>query len=373
MRRGGERVRRWFVAGGCLAVAALVVGCSTTTNVSTPGPAGSNQPAGSSAAPTTSTGPSGAGTTIAPVATRSPGCDNNVDGAVTVSTHVDQALTSSGVGRTYKWYVPAGPSSSPRPLVVDLHGYAEGHVIHTAMSNFAATAEKENILLATPSGTGTVAYWNAVPSATGPADLQFLSDLIDDMGRLFCVDPTRVFMTGLSNGAFMSSLIACRLSAKVAAIAPVAGLRYPKDCAPGRAVPIVAFHGTDDQFVSYDGSWGAKAQELEFDEQTAKDFEGLDFAPIPATLEKWATAQGCATPAVESEVSASVKLVKYSDCRDGSVVELYVVQGGGHSWPGSAFSETIVNAVGPTTMEIDANELMWEFFEAHPLPSARTG
>jgi len=365
-----------------VAVAMLVVlvlaSCSSTSPPTSTPPtssttSGSSAPAGRESSPAATAAPGTAstnGSTPPPAAVpskASPGCLADRPKPVTAE-HVDVTLSSAGETRTYKRYVPAvADTNAPSPLVIDLHGYSEGNAVHTAMSGLAALADKEGFVLSTPLGAGAIPFWNAVPAAGLRDDVQFLEDLIDDLGHQLCIDLARVFVTGLSNGAFMSSLVACRLADKVAAVAPVAGLRRPDDCKPARPVPIVAFHGTADQFVTYDGSAGPAAANLPLNDETKAAFEGLRFTAIPDTLAAWAADEGCAATPIEDEVSASVKLIRYEGCRGGSIVELYAVEGGGHSWPGSAFSRSIERVVGPTTFEIDANQLMWAFFEAHPL------
>lgn len=277
-------------------------------------------------------------------------------------------MTSSGVSRTYKQYLPASYTVSPTPLIIDLHGYTEGNAVHAVNSNLGATAEKDGFIVVTPQGNGKIPYWNAVPTPGAPDDLRFISDLIDEVGKNVCIDPARVFLTGYSNGAFMSSLAACRLADKVAAIAPIAGLRWPDGCNPSRPMPIVAFHGTADPLVHYDGSPSDAAAKLPTDAESKKNLmDGLTFAPLEDNLKKWATNESCTPDPSTTPVTDHVKLLKYTGCKNGSVVEMYVIDGGGHTWPGSAFSATIANVVGPTTMEIDANDLMWKFFEEHPL------
>ena len=68
-------------------------------------------------------------------------------------------------------------------------------------------------------------------------------------------------------------------------------------------------------------------------------------------------------------VADDVELQAGVDCPAGAEVQLYVVEGGGHTWPGSEFDTRIEPIVGAVTMSISANELMWEFFEEHPLPA----
>jgi polyhydroxybutyrate depolymerase len=374
-RRGASTARKISAVAG-LAIVLVASACSSTNNGTG---STSSSSASTSATSTSAVGAPGssvaspgssapAGTTPAALPARSKGCLIDVPPPV-AGEHVDTELTSAGVKRSYKRYFPKTTQGSAMPLVVDLHGYSEGNAVHTAMSNLGALADKEGFLLVTPLGTGAIPFWNAVPAAGLPDDVQFISEVIDDASAHFCVDPSRVYVAGLSNGAFMSSLVACKLADKVAAIAPVAGLRWPDGCQPSRPVPIVAFHGTADTFVSYDGTPGAAAANLPLNDETKKAFEHLTFLPIPETLAKWATDEGCADKPAEEKVSASVKLIRYDGCNGGSTVELYVVDGGGHAWPGSDFSKSIERVVGPTTFEIDANALMWAFFKDHPLPA----
>ena len=72
---------------------------------------------------------------------------------------------------------------------------------------------------------------------------------------------------------------------------------------------------------------------------------------------------------MEEQVTQNVRLVRYQDCDEGATVELYAIDGGGHQWPGARFELPVPN-FGTATHEISANDLMWDFFEAHPLPAA---
>ncbi len=176
-----------------------------------------------------------------------------------------------------------------------------------------------------------------------------------------------MYVAGLSNGAFLTSLVACRLADKVAAVAAVAGLQMPSDCSPSRPVPILAIHGTADQFVAFDGGPNVALSSLPWNAESTRAFSGLPFAPVTDALGEWATINGCAKPPRDERVSPSVTVVRYDECREGSAVELFVVDGGGHTWPGSAFSKASESVLGNTTDEINADEVIWQFFDAHPL------
>jgi polyhydroxybutyrate depolymerase len=204
----------------------------------------------------------------------------------------------------------------------------------------------------------------------GGPDLAFIGALLDTVETSVCIDEARVFVAGLSNGAMMTSAIACELADRVAAVAPVAGLSAFDGCHPSRPVPIIAFHGTADGFVAYDGGYGASVAQLPAPDGSGRTLGDLGVLAgagppsIPANLATWAALDGCtdATPS-ETAVTGDVALIAYATCP----VELYRVAGGGHAWPGSAFSAAVANIVGPTTMSISADELMWAFFQAHPL------
>jgi polyhydroxybutyrate depolymerase len=298
----------------------------------------------------------------------SPGCRQpGAEPAPTRSRHVDVSLRSSDLDRSYKQYVPSSYDATPTPLVIDLHGYLSGADGQAMMSNFGAFSENAGFVVATPQGNGPLPYWNAVPHPDLPDDVQFVSDVIDDMSSRLCIDLTRVYVAGLSNGAFLASLVACRLADKVAAVAAVAGLQMPADCAPSRPVPILAIHGTADQFVTFDGSPNVALSSLAWNAESTRAFSGLPFVPVTDAAGEWATINGCASPPRDEPVSASVMVVRYDECRDGSAVELFVVDGGGHTWPGSAFSKASESVLGQTTDEINADEVIWKFFVAHPM------
>jgi polyhydroxybutyrate depolymerase len=178
----------------------------------------------------------------------------------------------------------------------------------------------------------------------------------------------------------MTSAMACQYSDRIAAVAPVAGVRTIEGCRPERPVPVVAFHGTADGFVDYDGGFGEEALDLPAPDGSGRtlrdtltpeqrDRPADPNAAIPNIMAAWAKRNGCRPSSEETPVAADVTEVAY-DCPPDAATELYRVTDGGHAWPGSSFSVAIEGIVGRTTMNIDANEIMWKFFVAHPLTDA---
>jgi polyhydroxybutyrate depolymerase len=285
------------------------------------------------------------------------------------------------------------------PLVVDFHGYSEGAEIHVSMSGLSAFGDQQGFITLTPQGRGRVPLWD---TTSGGQDLTFVGDLLDEAEDSLCVDTNRIYVTGLSNGAFMTSAVACQYADRVAAVAPVAGIRDIEGCDPSRPVPVVAFHGTADRFLEFEGGPGPAVADLPApdgsdrslaDAQTSGDdgetgetgdagetgdegdegersVTGADPAPddpsVPEVVAHWADRNGCDAEPEAEEVADDVRIDVYS-CPPGADVELYRIIDGGHTWPGSDFSASIESIVGKTTMSISANEVMWDFFEEHPL------
>jgi poly(3-hydroxybutyrate) depolymerase len=299
-------------------------------------------PAPVGAAPAATTTPAAAtGTSATPPAAPSAGCGTSdaPPGDLTVTT------TSGGVDRTYIRHVPPGhDGTAPVPLVIALHGLGEGSVLHQQTTEYAPRADANGFAVVYPQALGSPAAWNL--SATSP-DLTFVEDVLDEVEASLCLDTNRIFLSGFSLGAMLTSQLMCGpMSERVAAAAPVAGMRDPAGCAPERPVPAITFHGTVDNWVP--------------------------FASAPPAAAAWAARNGCdATPtvtAVPGDDVVTIDRVAYV-CPDDADVELYEITSGGHAWPGSAFSRAIEAAVGYTTFAISASDLIWSFFEEHPLPA----
>jgi polyhydroxybutyrate depolymerase len=327
-------------AGLIIGLVALLAACSSDSG-------------GAASGPTT--------TTTAPrtESTRSSGCGTSTVGAG--QTRVDLGD---------RWYLrhvpPAHDGTTPVPLVLDLHGYAEGATLHTAFSGLGPYGDEKGFVTVTPQGRGAVPRWDA---AVDTEDTTFLEAVLDDAERALCIDLDRVYVAGMSMGAFMTSALVCTDADRFAAAAPVAGIRDVKGCAPSRPVPVVAFHGTDDQIVAYDGGYGPGVANLPNGAGGTIGPGAVDATKDEPSIEEitaaWAGRNRCKDDPSSDLVAADVTLLSWS-CPRGAEVELYRVEGGGHSWPGSALSRSAEQIVGHTTMSISATETMWAFFAAHP-------
>jgi polyhydroxybutyrate depolymerase len=274
-------------------------------------------------------------------------------------------------------YIVEAPSdedpSQPPPLVVDLHGYSETAAIQVDFTELGSYGAAKGFITVTPQVNEAVQHWVTTP---GSADQRFLIALIDHLEDTLCVNSRMVYVAGYSNGAFMASALACSDAGKIAAVATVAGIEATSTCHPTRRVPVIAFHGTADPFVPYKGGIGPAAKKLpapngqgtigsNFSSKIDQGIQQNDLA-IPVEEARWAARNGCSKPPRTSAAATGVTLIAYK-CPDNATVELYRENGDGHIWAGSEAMVAIASVVGKTTFSISANQLIWKFFEDHPL------
>lgn len=324
-------------------------------------------------------GADGGGTTATTAASGSraaPAPSAGCNGPATAQADLaESTMDVRGASRRYLLSSPAWEEGGdPLPLVLDFHGLAEGAEVHAGMTQLGPMGVEEGFVTVFPHGTGQPVRWDVEPSIEANADLAFVEALLERVEGERCVDTSRVYATGLSNGAMMSSVVACTMTDRLAAIAPVAGIAMPEGCEPSRPIPILTFHGTADPILLFNGGVGTGVLDSALGggggetTTTTMPPADIDGPGYPATVRQWAELNGCDEAPTDEDVTESVVLRTY-DCPADAPVEFYVVEGGGHSWPSSEFSKQIEQFVGPTTFDIDASALAWEFFQQFALPS----
>jgi polyhydroxybutyrate depolymerase len=194
------------------------------------------------------------------------------------------------------------------------------------------------------------------PDRRGIDDVGFLSALIGKLVGDFGIDPGRVYVTGLSAGAFMANRLACDRADLIAAVAPVAGtLGVNVPCNPSRPVSVLQTHGTADPVVPYDGG-----------PMTGRGGSS-DILSATAMSERWRQVDGCPGPAEDILPSTgdgtTTRRSTSSPCGAGTAVVLLSVDGGGHTWPSAP---DVLTTVGSTTHTFNASFASWQFFAAHP-------
>ena len=235
-------------------------------------------------------------------------------------------------------------------VVLNLHGYGSNARNQAAYSRLPQKADEAGFIVVTPDGAGTPQQWNNLQLDALPDDVAFIRRLLHHLETTLCIDSSRIYATGISNGSAFAQRLACLLPGRIAGVAAVAAFVYPAAVCGGQPpVPIIAFHGTADACVPYEGG------------VTACGRGNLPVPAVETSAENWARHNGCSLEPARSQVTEHVRAIAYSECAGNTAVVLYAVEGGGHTWPGSAN----VPRLGAVTGEIDATELMWEFFEAH--------
>jgi len=274
-----------------------------------------------------------------------------------------------GNERIYEQVVPASyDDSSPVPVVLNWHGLGSSGVEQVAFSDYAALAEAEGFIVIAPTGLPTGDdgrnSWELTPDQDPDRDdLAFANEVLDRVIESLCVDDTRVYTTGMSNGGYFSSVLVCEMSDRIAAAASVAALTHADDCDPPRTVPYIGFHGTDDEVVPYAGGGESSL--------TPGQIVPLFELKILDEFTEFAVEAGCDAQPVIAELSDEVTSFDFANCADGVAMTFYEIGGAGHTWPGSAVSLALSEALGlgVTTDEISASQTSWDFFEQYSLDS----
>ena len=268
----------------------------------------------------------------------SPGCQTGNLAAGSDRIEID----FDGMGRSYEIHAPPSyDGEDPVMLVLNFHGLASTGPLHQERSKMNATADARGFIVVYPNGYQT--SWNGgaccgKAADEGIDDVGFARAMIEDIGERACIDPKRIYATGMSNGGFMSHRLACEAADVIAAAAPVAGLLglEPGECNPSRPIPLLHMHGLEDTLVPYEG--------------------------VDESIETWAEKNGCTgTPSGETIGSATCET--RSDCSDGASVTLCSIENHGHCWP---LQETC--AWGPVAPDFPGNDVMLDFFESVELP-----
>lgn len=314
----------WAVMLGCTSDAAQPPG--TAADASSPG-------AGDAGDPLDPAGDAG-GTD--PAADGGPTPQPSCAGMSDISGNSVETVTVAGTPRQYRLHVPdAYDPTRPTAVVLNFHGLTSNASQQELYSGMARKSDEEGFIVVHPEGIG--ASWNGgyccgTASNTDVDDVGFVGAILDRLGETLCVDDRRVYATGMSNGGIMSHRLACDLSARIAAVAPVAGNDYTRSCAPSRAVPVMQFHGTADATVPYSGA--------------------------ETSIASWVSRNGCDPSPTVTFDQGSATCETYRGCEGQAEVTLCTIQGLGHVWPG---------AFGGGS-DIAATEAMWPFFAAHRLP-----
>ena len=294
----------------------------------------------------------------------------------TSDTNYSDSIIFGGLKRTYLIHIPSShDKTKSMPLLIALHGGGGTgrHMVKLTLGGFDKLSDKEGFVVVYPDGIGK--NWNDGRSGeeTGYRahkenidDVGFISALIDALIKKLDIDPKRVYVTGMSNGAIMSYRLACELTEKIAAIAAVAGNipqnLYPS-CSPSRPISVLAINNVNDPLMPWAG----------------KDITGpfglKKLGKVLSTAETirfWVNHNNCSlSPVITQEPDKDpkdgtrIRKEVYTNGKNETEVILYAIEGGGHTWPGG-YQYLNERIIGKTSRDLDANEVIWDFFKKHP-------
>jgi polyhydroxybutyrate depolymerase len=274
-----------------------------------------------------------------------------------------ERLRYDGRDRTYIVRAPAGIRTGERfPVVIALHGGGGNAANAEQMTGFTALVERERLIAVYPNGSGrlpnSLLTWNA-SHCCGFAmertidDVVFINALLDTLAARYPVDPRRIYVTGMSNGAMMSHRLGRELSTRIAAIAPVVGAVFGDEPASRGSVSALIINGLLDTSVPPNGGLSSGIG--------CDAWDGSPAAPNIAQAAYWATANGCDADPVREQRGAIVT-TRYR-CPEGTAVELVQLTDNGHAWPAGQRGSRRADAPAAS---YNATEAMWAFFKAHP-------
>jgi len=281
------------------------------------------------------------------------------------------SLGHGGRERSYRLHLPQGsaPPETGWPLVLVLHGGGGNARQMEKFSRFSRLADEQRFVVAYPEGVdrgwndGRVGEFNTA-HRDNVDDLGFLKAVVEDIAAQHRLDRRRIYATGISNGGFMSARLGADASEVFSAIAPVvAGLPrgWGERLQPALPVSVMVVQGTADPLVPYLGGWV----------QVFERRRGEILATEDSVL-RWREANGCQAPEVvealedrDLEDGCRATRYRYEGGRGQSAVELWKIEGGGHTWPGS-IQYLPKKMVGPVCRDFDATEAIWRFFQTHP-------
>lgn len=263
------------------------------------------------------------------------------------------SLKHDGVTRKFTVFIPPQYNGSKLlPVMLNFHGLSMSGGTQELLTGMHAQAAKSGFIAVHPNGRGIPQSWNGglccspASSLLKSKDVDFVRKVLDMIESKLCVDKKRIYATGISNGAYISYRLACELSDRIAAIAPVAGIQLISPCRPKRPMSVIAFHGTADAIVPFEGR------------------KIIGWPSVQDSVGFWVKHNGCRPQPKQVFSKGDTTCNEYSGCQGGTRVRLCVTKGGGHTWPGGF----PVPGLGVTTKDINATEVGWSFLSQSSLP-----
>ncbi|CAG7918993.1 unnamed protein product [Penicillium olsonii] len=301
---------------------------------------------------------------------KTPGCGKNIPSRWP-SAGSSASLNLPGTDRQYRLYIPANyDKNTPTAVYFSFHGASGTMKKQEALSQFSNPLFNPNGIAVYPDSKN--GYWLSNPNAdtSRPNDLDFTNDLLSHIEEKLCIDQSRIYSAGKSNGGGFTSVIACNatVGSRFAAFASVSGAYYDTDevdgigpCEPAERAegyPFLEFHGTIDTTAPMDGNTKSNPK-----------------LPVIDMLQGWATRNGCGDQPqwASNETIYTNPLVKHVswECngKDG-IVQHYREGENGHCWPSTIGNSDYVKHPDQCPLGkyvYNATEYIFDFFEKYQL------
>jgi poly(3-hydroxybutyrate) depolymerase len=224
-------------------------------------------------------------------------------------TKVTKSFTVDGTTHSCVWYVPAGINKPP--VVFFIHGANGNGAAFENETKGDAVADKEKFIPVYPSASsnGGSGVW---ADMSGTTNFPFFMAVLDTLDARYQIDRNRIYMTGFSQGGFISFVAGCKYSAIFAAIAPVSG-HAGQPCTLKRPVPVFLTFGAQEDKTSFVNDLNIWLK--------------LDSCPSTPTITR---------PYPASNPQSKVTRVTYGPCAQGTYVIMDSISGQGHQWPSTA-------------------------------------
>jgi polyhydroxybutyrate depolymerase len=292
-------------------------------------------------------------------------CNKKVNLPIDNVYRFSDSIVVDGIQRTYILNLPPNYyDSSGFSLVIAMHGGGGSASQFESTNLLTEKANAANFIVVYPEGVESTGIlkartWNAGTCCDYSVvkninDVKFISTLIDKLVLKYKINAKKVYATGHSNGGMMAYRLACELSTKIAAIAPNSTTMVALTCNPSRPMPILHMHSVLDTNVPYKGGAGSGI-----------GTQGLVFPSVDSVLNVWSLKNTCINTAQVIVNDANYKFTKWTNCNGNVTMQYYLTKDGGHSWPGGLAGSIIGD---PPSKVINANNLIWEFFQQYQLP-----